>query len=201
MDKLLWVSSLAWLEMRCVEERKSGCIATSLLVLHKPFHRRHLLKMHRKHWYHRRTKITHSHYPLPPCVQNPFNTTTPYTCAGTPSLFPQTTYSARRAPLDSEIIGGRGGLDCTSPSAPTASAAATGEAGDDDVEDRYDAGDDGLKNSADAVDNGHKTGADGLENGLDLAWESAWTFKSVDDRGRDALTQDTTAPILTAGAL
>jgi len=125
-------------------------------------------KMHRKHWYHRRTKITHSHYPLPPCVQNPFNTTTPYTYAGPSSLSPQTTYSARRAPLDSEVVGGWGGLDRTSPSAPTASAAATGEAGDDDVEDRNDAGDNSLQDGTDAVDNGHETGADGLENGLDL---------------------------------
>ena len=168
MDKLLWVSSLAWLEMRYVEERKPGCVATSLLVVHMPFRRLHLLKMHRKHWYHRRTKITHSHYPLPPCVQNPFNTTTPYIYAGPPSLSPQTTYSARRAPLDSEVAGGWGGLDRTSPSAPTASAAATGEAGDDDVEDRNDAGDNSLQDGTDAVDNGHETGADGLENGLDL---------------------------------
>lgn len=133
--------------------------------------------------------------------KSPLRNNTPCTNAGPPATSPQTIYSASRAPLHSEIVGGWDGLDCTSPSAPTTSAASAGEAGDDDVEERNDAGDNGLQDRADAVDNGHQTGANGLEDGLDLEGRSAWNFKSAVDRGRDARTQDTTAPILTAVAL
>lgn len=58
-------------------------------------------------------------------------------------------------------------LDRTPPT-PTSSAAATGQAGDDDVEERNDAGDDGLQNGTDAVNDGHEACADGLEDGFDL---------------------------------
>ena len=59
------------------------------------------------------------------------------------------------------------GLDRTCPT-PTPSTTATGQAGDDDVEDRNDAGDDCLEDRADAVDNGHEASPNGLKDGLDL---------------------------------
>lgn len=41
---------------------------------------------------------------------------------------------------------------------------ATGEAGDDDVEDADDAVDDGGEDTTDAVDDGHEAGPNGLEH-------------------------------------
>ena len=61
-----------------------------------------------------------------------------------------------------------GGLDCTSPSSSTAAASATGEAGDDNIEEADDAGDDGLEDGADAVNDCHQAGADCLKDGFDL---------------------------------
>lgn len=54
----------------------------------------------------------------------------------------------------------------SSTSAPT--AAATGEAGNDDVEDGDNAVDDCGKDGADAVYDGHEAGADGLKDRLNL---------------------------------
>jgi len=58
-------------------------------------------------------------------------------------------------------------LDRTSPMS-TASAAAAGQARDDDVEERNDACDDGLQDRTDTVNDGHKASADGLQDGPDL---------------------------------
>lgn len=55
---------------------------------------------------------------------------------------------------------------CSSTFAPT--AAATGEARNDDVEDGDDAVDDGGEDLTDAVNNSHEASADGLEDGFDL---------------------------------
>ena len=51
---------------------------------------------------------------------------------------------------------------------PPRSRLATGQAGDDDVEDASDAIDDCLEDGGDAVDNGHEAGAYGLEDLFDL---------------------------------
>lgn len=65
--------------------------------------------------------------------------------------------------------GRRGSLDSTSPSRGTTPAcAATGEAGDDDVEEGDDSADDGLEDSSDATDDGHDDSAYRLAERRDL---------------------------------
>ena len=51
---------------------------------------------------------------------------------------------------------------------PPATAASTGEAGDDDVEEGDDAVDDGHEDGADAVNDGHEAVADCAEDGFEL---------------------------------
>lgn len=67
-----------------------------------------------------------------------------------------------------ELCEGRSRLDMRSCSLAPPTAAATGEAGNDDVEDGHNAVDDGLEDRADSVDDGHEASADGLEDSLDL---------------------------------
>jgi hypothetical protein len=56
-------------------------------------------------------------------------------------------------------------LDSTRVGSP---ASATGEAGDDDAEERDDGVDDGLETGGNGVDNGHDAVANCPEDGLDL---------------------------------
>ena len=79
-------------------------------------------------------------------------------------------------PIEREIAGGEAGLDSTSASASTSSAAATGQAGNDDVKEGDDSCDDGLKHGTDAIDDGHETRSDGLKDRLDLEGRSAWCY-------------------------
>jgi hypothetical protein len=62
---------------------------------------------------------------------------------------------------------------------PPASAAAAGQARDDDVEQGDDGVDDGLQSGGNGVNNGHDAVADRAEDGLDLRIVSGCTCKKV----------------------
>ncbi|KAL8810363.1 MAG: hypothetical protein Q9223_002496 [Gallowayella weberi] len=110
-----------------------------------------------------------------PCLVS--TTTVPLTVE-TINGIPMSLAKGRRAPSlykittagPSKVIHRRGRLDVADPtSSPSpSSAATTGEARDDDVEEGDNAVDDGFQNVADSVDDSHDAGADGLEDRFDL---------------------------------
>lgn len=61
-------------------------------------------------------------------------------------------------------------------STTTATATATGETGNDDVENRDEAVDNGSEDLTDTVNDSHEAGTDGLEYGFDL-WGTAYVSR------------------------